>query len=51
MYKFVHQNLDPVLDTFNELVDTPEGKVALKKLHEDKLERAYEESLEAEKER
>jgi len=50
MYKFVHKNLDPVLDTFNELVDTPEGKEALKKLHEDKLERAYQESLEAENE-
>lgn len=51
MYKFVHENLDPVLETFNELVDTPEGKVALKKLHEDKLERAYEDSLKAENER
>jgi len=40
MYKFVHENLDPVLETFDALVDTPEGKAALKKLHEDRLERA-----------
>ena len=32
IYSFVHQNLDPVLDTFNALVQTPEGKAALDKL-------------------
>jgi len=32
MYKFVHENLDPVLDTFSALVETPEGKAALDKI-------------------
>ncbi|GAG98320.1 unnamed protein product [marine sediment metagenome] len=29
---FVHENLDPVLDTFSALVETPEGKAALDKI-------------------
>ena len=47
IYKFVHENLDPVLDTFNELVDTPEGKAALEKLRE-KQEKTLRELREAE---
>ena len=32
MYKFVHKNLDPILNTFNALVETPEGMAALDKI-------------------
>ncbi len=32
MYKFVHENLDPLLDTFTALVETPEGMAALDKI-------------------
>ncbi len=32
MYTFVHENLDPLIDTFTALVETPEGKAALDKI-------------------
>ena len=32
MYKFVHENLDPVLDTFTAFIETPEGMAALDKI-------------------
>jgi site-specific recombinase XerD len=36
MYEFVHKNLDPVLDLFNEIMATSEGKELLKKIHQEK---------------
>jgi len=47
MYKFVHKNLDPVLDTFTALVVTPEGKAALEKLREKQKEQTLQELREA----
>jgi integrase len=44
MYEFVHKNLDPMLELFNEIADTAEGKALLKKLHEEKLQQEYEKS-------
>ena len=32
MYDYVQTNLDPVLDTFTALIETPEGKAALDKV-------------------
>ena len=32
VYDLVHQNLDPILDTFSALAETPEGKAALDKI-------------------
>lgn len=36
MYTFVHYNLDPVLDLFNEITATDEGRALLKKIQEEK---------------
>ena len=51
MYKFVHENLDPVLDTFSALAATPEGKAALDKIPGVKAsrKREIEEALESNK--
>ena len=50
IYKFVHENLDPVLDTFTALVETPEGMAALDKIPGVKAsrKRKIEETLEKE---
>ena len=41
MYTFVHYNLDPVLDLFNEIAATPDGKALLKKMREEKQAKAF----------
>jgi integrase len=50
MFDFIHNNYDPILNTFNELVATPEGKAALRKLQEKKRETALAEYRGAEQE-
>jgi integrase len=50
MFEFIHKTYDPILNNFNALVDTPEGKAALKKLQEKKREKALQEFKEAEQE-
>jgi integrase len=50
MFDFIHKNYDSVLNTFNELVATPEGKVALRKLQEKRREKAVAIYREAEQE-
>ena len=44
MYTFVHKNLDPLLDVFDEISNTPEGAELIKKLQAKKLEEEYEKS-------
>lgn len=48
MFDFIHKHYEPVLNTFNELVATPEGKAALRKLQEKKQEKALQEFREVE---
>jgi integrase len=47
MYTFVHYNLDPVLDLFNEIAATPEGKALIKKIQEEKQAKALRDIQEA----
>ena len=48
MFKHIHETYDPILKKFNELVETPEGKAALRELQEKKREKAIAEYREAE---
>ncbi len=50
MQEFMHKNYDPIIYAFDKLVDTPEGKAALKKLYEEEQEKALQEFREAEQE-
>jgi hypothetical protein len=50
MFDYIHKTYDPILNTFNALVATPEGKAALRKLQEEKREKALTEYREAEQE-
>jgi len=50
MTEFMHKNYDPIVYTFDKLVDMPEGKAALEKLHEREQEEALAEYREAEQE-
>ena len=50
LFDFIHKDYDPILYTFHELVNTPEGKAALRKLQEDKREKVLQEFREAEEE-
>jgi len=50
IHKYVEKNLNPVLDLFNEITDTPEGKALLKKLREEKQAKLLQDIAEADEE-
>jgi hypothetical protein len=50
IYEFVHKNLDPVLDWFNKVATTDEGKILMNKLREENQAQAQKDRAEANKE-
>jgi hypothetical protein len=50
MYRFVHKNLDPLVDVVNTIADTEEGRALLKRIQQEKQAETLMHKAEADKE-